>query len=183
MRNPRSILRWLAAPLVLVASIAVGAPRPSTPTDIAAVSLRRLNLSGTRAALPAAMLPLAGGQRASSVAVNNAQGGAVSGTSSGPARVVVPLGDVDGDAKSDVLDVRANAGTVSAQLISGRTGITAWRMTPIARPSAIYAAVWPASINGGPDFYLLEQYDFDAKRTWTIHAIDGAGGADLWSTS
>ncbi len=178
-------VRWLAGPMILAASISFGAPKASSPAEMRAASLKRLSLNGTPAALSAALGSLSNGVPASRTGVNRAQSSAsVSGVAGQINRVAVPLGDTTGDAIADVLDVRATGKTLTYQMISGRDGMTFWRATAIQRRADIFAAVFPAAINAGArDFYLLEQYEIDASLTWTLHAVDGATGVDIWTTT
>lgn len=185
MSSTRKLLSFRAAPLALVLLASFVAPRASDPAQMRAASLRRLNLNGTPAALPAALASLADGVAADPTKVNTATtSSSVSGLGGQTGRIAVPLGDVNGDRVADVLDVRASGKSLGYQVISGSQGMTLWRKAAIVRPADVLASVFPAQINGGAtDFYLLEQFEKDSAVTWTVHAVDGATGADLWANT
>ncbi|HVL90222.1 MAG TPA: hypothetical protein VM841_08315 [Actinomycetota bacterium] len=179
----RTISRWLIAPLALAAALATGAPTSSTLDQILTATSGRVDLSATPAAMPAALAPLAGGQKVSAAQVNAAQSAASLSGSGTRGRLVVPIGDANGDNRPDLIDFRATNGTLSYRLLSSHNASTIWQAAPIVRPSTIHVAVYPAQINGGAmDVYLLEQHEADRELRWTLHAVDGATGNDIWAT-
>lgn len=180
----RTISRWLIAPLALAATIAIGAPTASTTDQILAASMGRVDLSGTPAALPAALAPLAGGTRVSATQVNAAQTAASLSGNGTRGRLVVPIGDANGDGRADLMDLRATSGTLSYRLLSSHNASTIWQAQSIVRPATVHVAVFPAQINGGAtDVYVLDQYQYDRELHWTLHAIDGSNGATIWATN
>ncbi|HEX9694736.1 MAG TPA: hypothetical protein VGB64_00315 [Actinomycetota bacterium] len=180
----RTISRWLIAPLALAATIAIGAPKASTTSEILAASMGRVDLSGTPAALPAALASLASGRPADAAQVNAAQTAASLSGNGTRGRLVVPIGDANGDGKPDLLDFRASGGTLSYRLLSSHNASTIWQAEPITRPSTVHVAVFPARINdGATDAYVLDQHEADGELHWTLHAVDGATGATIWATN
>lgn len=178
-------VRWLTAATLLASFASFGASSPRSYADIRAASLKRISLSGSPAALPAALAPLGEGAKADPARVNAASSSqAISGSSGQLNRIAVPLGDVSGDGVSDIVDARATAGTLTYRVISGANGQPVWTAPAISRPADILAAIFPAKINDGPmDFYLLEQHHKDAALNWTLHAVDGTNGTDIWTTN